>query len=215
MGLRPPLPVPPVLARGCGTWDLFEGGWRSSAAAGEALTTLTDTEGEPAGTMPAVLPRRDSMSSFCCCLMVSMERICSSAAASSRGMGRPMTTGEMAWLVLGSVEVEGGGLTSVLMGCEMPLIVTRRFLLGEGREAEGAGAGEVAAAVAIAAAEAASGSCWEACGGSRSPCAGVGAAREVGDGRTSYSVSSFILTLFGERRSLQGGGGLGDAREKE
>lgn len=135
-----------------------------------------------------MLPRRCSMSSFCCCLMESMERTCSIAAASSRGMGRPMTTGEID--VLGSVG--GGGLTSVLIGCEMPLIVTRRFLLGDGRAAEGAGAGAAVVGAASAGCECADG--WLA----------GGAVREVGEGRASYSASSLILTLLGERRSLRG-----------
>ena len=96
---------------------------------------MTETGGVPTVMMPAVLPLRCSMSSFCCCLMESMERTCSIAAASSRGMGRPITTGE-----IDLAASAAGVLTSVLMGCEMPLIVTRRFLLGEGFAAEGGGA---------------------------------------------------------------------------
>ena len=177
LGLRPPARV-----TGC---CVFGGGCRSSdGGAGGALTTLTDTVGVPTETMPAVLPRRCSMSSFCCCLMVSMERTCSIAAASSRGMGRPMTTGE-----IDLAESAAGVLTSVLIGCEMPLIVTRRFLLGEGLTAEGGGA---AAAVARAA----------DCGAS---CVVEGALREDGDGKSSCSVSSLIRTLRGDRRSLEMG----------
>lgn len=131
-----------------------------------------------------MLPRRCSMSSFCCCLIDSIERTCSIAAASSRGMGRPMTTGEID--VLGSVGSEG--LTSVLIGCEIPLIVTRRFLFGEGRVADGVGAGPAGAADG-----------W----GSRSGSAG-GAVRDVGDGSASCSASSLILTVLGERRPLWG-----------
>ena len=101
---------------------------------------MTETGGVPTVMMPAVLPLRCSMSSFCCCLMESMERTCSIAAASSRGMGRPITTGE-----IDLAASAAGALTSVLMGCEMPLIVTRRFLLGDGFAAEGGGAGEAAA----------------------------------------------------------------------
>ncbi|TBU25977.1 hypothetical protein BD311DRAFT_763388 [Dichomitus squalens] len=105
--------------------------WRSSLSCEGgcvvgAFAILTDIDGEPALTMPAVLPRRDSMRSFCCCLMLSIERTCSIAAVSSRLMGRPMTTGEIDF-----VASVAGVLTSVLIGCEMPLIVTRRFLLGD------------------------------------------------------------------------------------
>ena len=149
------------------------------------MTTLTLTAGGGAmERMPAVLPLRCSMSSFCCCLMESMERTCSIAAASSRGMGRPITTGE-----IDLAASAAGVLTSVLMGCEMPLIVTRRFLLGDGWggfAAEGGGAA------------------WAASWGS---CAEGGGLRVEGEGRASYSASSFILTLVEERRSLQGAGG--------
>ena len=143
-GLRPP-----VRAGGCcccfaccGCWGC---GWRSSRCCsceewGGTFTTLTVTEGEATLTTPAVLPRRDSMSSFCCCLMLSMERTCSIAAVSSLLIGRPITTGE-----IDLVASEAGVLTSVLIGCEMPLIVTRRFLLGDGFADEGWGAAEAAA----------------------------------------------------------------------
>ena len=147
------------------------------------MTTLTETAGVPTETMPAVLPRRCWISSFCCCLIVSIERTCSIAAASSRGMPRPMTTGE-----IDLAASAGGVLTSVLIGWEMPLIVTRRFLLGEGLTAEGEGG---AAAVATSSGCAA-GSWVEG-----------GALREVGEGRLSYSASSLMRTLRRERRSLE------------
>ena len=123
-------------AGGCGL--ACDCAWRSSlslSCEGEwagAFTTLTWTDGEPMLTTPAVLPRRDSMRSFCCCLMLSIERTCSIAAVSSRLMGRPMTTGEIDF-----VASVAGVRTSVLIGCEMPLIVTRRFLLGDGLADEG------------------------------------------------------------------------------
>lgn len=174
LGLRPP---------GRGLEGALAGGWRSSwsGGGGGAFTTLRETEGEARETMPAVLPRRCSMSSFCCCLMESMERTCSIAAVSSRGMGRPITTGE-----IDLAASAAGVLTSVLIGCEMPLIVTRRFLLGEGFAVEGAGA-----------AAASCGARWESW-------LGGGALRMVGEGRLSYSDSCLILTVLGERRSLTG-----------
>ena len=46
-------------------------------------------------------------------------------------MVKPMTTGEIP-------ESMEGRLTSVLMGCEIPLIVTRRFLEGFGPMGEAA-----------------------------------------------------------------------------
>lgn len=147
-------------------------GWRSSRCSceewGGTLTTLADTEREATLTTPAVLPRRDSMSSFCCCLMLSMERTCSIAAVSSLLIGRPMTTGE-----IDLVASEAGVLTSVLIGCEMPLIVTRRFLLGDGFADDGWGAAETEAACP--------GWVWEEC----ESCVEGGALRDVGDGRSS------------------------------
>ena len=171
------------------------------------MTTLTLTAGGGAmERMPAVLPLRCSMSSFCCCLMESMERTCSIAAASSRGMGRPITTGE-----IDLAASAAGVLTSVLMGCEMPLIVTRRFLLGEGLAAAEAATAEGGGASSSPAAAADCAGSWAEGGG----------LRVVGDGRASNSASSLIRTLRGERRSLGGeregigrsvGGGRGSER---
>lgn len=148
------------------------------------FTTLTETEGEATLTTPAVLPRRDSMSSFCCCLMLSMERTCSIAAVSSLLIGRPMTTGE-----IDLVASEAGVLTSVLIGCEMPLIVTRRFLLGDTFADEDWGAGAAAWP----------GWAWEEC----ESWAEEGGLWDVGDSSSSYSASSFMRMLLGERRSLE------------
>ncbi len=83
-------------------------------------------------TIPAVLPLLCSIKAFCFCLTVSMERTCSRAAGSSRMIVKPMTTGDM------PLSTEGR-LTSVLMGCDIPLIVTRRFLEGFGPAGDAAG----------------------------------------------------------------------------
>lgn len=119
-GLRPPARAGAALLGGC---------CRSSDDCG-ALTTFT--EGGTVDTMDAVLPRLCSISSFCFCFTVSIERTCSSAAGSSRMIVKPITTGEML-LMLSDAEF----LTSVLMGCEMPLIVTRRRFDAEGRASGG------------------------------------------------------------------------------
>jgi len=50
---------------------------------------------DPVETIPATLPLRCSINSFCFCFTVSMDRTCSIAAGSSRMMLNPMTTGDI------------------------------------------------------------------------------------------------------------------------
>lgn len=73
---------------------------------------------------PAVELRLCSIKAFCWSLTLSMDLTCSIAAESSRARLKPMTTGEIGVLA----SDEEGRLTSVLI----PLIVTRRRLVGEG-----------------------------------------------------------------------------------
>lgn len=72
---------------------------------------------------PAVELRLCSIKAFCWSLTLSIDLTCSIAAESSRARLNPMTTGE-----IGVLASDEGRLTSVLM----PLIVTRRRLVGEG-----------------------------------------------------------------------------------
>ena len=64
------------------------------------------------------IPRRDSMKSFRSCLMLSIKWTCLITAVSSWLMGRLPTTGEIDFVAL-----VAGVQTSVLIGCEMPIIV--------------------------------------------------------------------------------------------
>jgi hypothetical protein len=73
---------------------------------------------------PAVELRLCSIKAFCWSLTLSMDLTCSIAEESSRAKLKPMTTGEIGVLA----SDEEGRLTSVLI----PLIVTRRRLVGEG-----------------------------------------------------------------------------------
>lgn len=73
---------------------------------------------------PAVELRLCSINAFCWSFTLIMDLTCSIAAESSRARLKPMTTGEIGVLA----SDEGGRLTSVLI----PLIVTRRRLVGEG-----------------------------------------------------------------------------------
>jgi hypothetical protein len=72
---------------------------------------------------PAVELRLCSINAFCWSLTLSIDLTCSMAAESSLARVNPMTTGE-----IGVFASDEGRLTSVLM----PLIVTRRRLVGEG-----------------------------------------------------------------------------------
>lgn len=72
---------------------------------------------------PAVELRLCSIRAFCWSLTLSIDLTCSIAAESSRARLNPMTTGE-----IGVPASDEGRLTSVLI----PLIVTRRRLVGEG-----------------------------------------------------------------------------------
>ena len=72
---------------------------------------------------PAVELRRCSINAFCCSLTLSIDLTCSIAAESSLARVNPITTGE-----IGVLASDEGRLTSVLI----PLIVTRRRLVGEG-----------------------------------------------------------------------------------
>lgn len=115
IGLRLPLLEGPALVDG--------GGCSSEAVRGFTMLTSGGTVG---AMMPAVLPRRCSISACCCCFRLIMDRTCSKAFGSSPRMVKPMTTGE--------IPLSTEGLrTSVLI----PLIVTRRFLEGFEEEEDG------------------------------------------------------------------------------
>ena len=78
----------------------------------------------------------------------------------------------------------------MLMGCEMPLIVTLRFLLGDGFAEEDDAAAAVEEEDGVGGAWG-----WAACGswpGARAR----GALRVGGEGRSSWSASSLILTAL-------------------
>ena len=114
-------------------------------AEGTGFATLTDGTDAELGSPPEVTlamdPRRCSMSAFCCSFSEIIERTCSSAAG-SLCLNEYPTMGEtlLSLSPLSSrgppaaplAPVGGGGRTSVLMGWEMPLMVTRLFLVGEG-----------------------------------------------------------------------------------
>ena len=87
------------------------------------LTTFT-SGGALVGRTPAVLPRRCSMSSCCCCFRLIMDLTCSMALGSSSGMVKPITTGEMPLST-------DGRRTSVSIGMAR-VGPTRRFLAGLG-----------------------------------------------------------------------------------
>lgn len=87
-----------------------------------------------------------SINAFCCSFTDIIDRICSRAAESLGLIAYP-TIGDTLLLPLLfflsaesaepgplAVAADGGGIgcTSVMMGCDMPLMVTRRFLAGEG-----------------------------------------------------------------------------------
>ena len=72
---------------------------------------------------PAVELRLCSIKAFCWSLTFSIDLTCSIAVESSLARLKPMTTGE-----IGVLASDEGRLTSVLI----PLIVTRRRLVGEG-----------------------------------------------------------------------------------
>lgn len=91
------------------------------------------TLGGAVDTIEAVLPRLCSMSSFCFCFTLSIERICSRACGSSRTV-KPIMTGDMLLMLS-----DAGDATLVLMEFDPPLIVTRRRFWGGSRASGGEG----------------------------------------------------------------------------
>lgn len=98
------------------------------------------TEGEdviPPDTTPATEPLRCSIKAFCCSFTVTIVRRCSIVAESAYFGGYPIIGDTLLFLSsvsagLAAAVAGAAERMSVLIGCEMPLMVTRRFLDGEG-----------------------------------------------------------------------------------